>query len=97
LPMVRGHHERWDGRGYPDRLAGEDISLSARITCVADVFDALTTDRPYRPAFGADEAMAMMVANSGKMFDRDLFARFERLIRDGVIFRQAPERQRVAS
>jgi putative nucleotidyltransferase with HDIG domain len=97
LPMVRGHHERWDGRGYPDRLAGEDISLSARITCVADVFDALTTDRPYRPAFGADEAMAMMVANSGKMFDRDLFARFERLIRDGVIFCQAPERQRVAS
>jgi putative nucleotidyltransferase with HDIG domain len=97
LPMIRGHHERWDGAGYPDRLAGEDISLSARITCVADVFDALTTDRPYRLAFSVDEAMAMMAANSGKMFDRELFARFEGLIRDGVICRQAPERQRVAS
>jgi HD-GYP domain-containing protein (c-di-GMP phosphodiesterase class II) len=49
LPLVRGHHERWDGKGYPDKLAGEDIPLSARIVCVADVFDALTSDRPYRP------------------------------------------------
>jgi len=97
LPMIRGHHERWDGRGYPDGLAGEAIALSARITCVADVFDALTTDRPYRPAFGRDEAMAMMAANSGKMFDPDLFARFERVMRTNDLFRQPAERQRAAS
>jgi len=97
LPMIRGHHERWDGRGYPDGLAGREIPLSARITCVADVFDALTTDRPYRPAFGHDEAMAMMAAGSGTMFDPDLFARFERLARTSGVFRQAPQRQQVAS
>jgi len=97
LPMVRGHHERWDGRGYPDGLAGENIALSARITCVADVFDALTTDRPYRPAFSHDEAMSMMAANSGKMFDPELFARFERLVCANQVFRRPAERQKVAS
>jgi len=97
LPMVRGHHERWDGRGYPDGLAGENIALSARITCVADVFDALTTDRPYRPAFSHDEAMAMMAANNGKMFDPELFARFERLVCEDEVFRRTAERQKVAS
>jgi putative nucleotidyltransferase with HDIG domain len=97
LPIIRGHHERWDGRGYPDNLAGERISLSARITCVADVFDALTTDRPYRPAFAIDEAMTMMATNSGKMFDPDLFARFERLVRSGAVLPAVPEIQRVAS
>ncbi len=81
LPMVRGHHERWDGTGYPDRLAGEAIDLTARITCIADVFDALTTDRPYRPGFTRDEALTMMAADSGRMFDPELFARFEALIR----------------
>ena len=97
LPMIRGHHERWDGGGYPDGLAGENIALSARITCVADVFDALTTDRPYRPAFGHEEAMLMMAANSGKMFDPDLFARFERLVCTNEVFRRHAERQRAAS
>lgn len=81
LPLVRGHHERWDGKGYPDRLAGEDIAVSARIVCVADVFDALTTDRPYRRGFSYDEALKMMAKDSGKMFDPDLFARFERIVR----------------
>jgi putative nucleotidyltransferase with HDIG domain len=96
LPMVRGHHERWDGGGYPDGLAGEDIALSARVTCVADVFDALTTDRPYRPAFTFDQALSMMAANSGTMFDPELFARFERLIRTTNLFQQ-PSLQRAAS
>ena len=49
--VVRSHHERWDGMGYPDGLAGEQIPLAARVFAVADVLDALTTDRPYRPAF----------------------------------------------
>jgi putative nucleotidyltransferase with HDIG domain len=97
LPMIRGHHERWDGAGYPDGLAGEQIALSARITCVADVFDALTTDRPYRPAFGRDEAMAMMAAGSGTQFDPDLFARFERVISASDVVRPLPEPQRAAS
>jgi putative nucleotidyltransferase with HDIG domain len=96
LPMVRGHHERWDGRGYPDGLAGDDIALSARITCVADVFDALTTDRPYRPAFTLEESLSMMAANSGKMFDPELFARFEQLIRSTDLF-QRPRMQQAAS
>jgi putative nucleotidyltransferase with HDIG domain len=81
LPMVRSHHERWDGSGYPDGLAGEEIALSARIVCVADVFDALTTDRPYRRGFTRDEALMMMAAERGRTFDPDLFARFDRLIR----------------
>ena len=49
-PLVRGHHERWDGDGYPDRLAGSAIPLGARIVCVCDSYNAMITDRPYRPA-----------------------------------------------
>jgi putative nucleotidyltransferase with HDIG domain len=87
LPMVRGHHERWDGRGYPDNLAGEQIDLTARITCVADVFDALTTDRPYRAAFTRDQALTMMASDSGKLFDPELFSRFDRVIRSMTLYR----------
>ena len=76
LPMVRGHHERWDGRGYPDRLAGEDIPLSARILCVGDVYDALTSDRPYRAGFTRDRALEIMKADAGRAFDADLLKHF---------------------
>jgi HD-GYP domain-containing protein (c-di-GMP phosphodiesterase class II) len=86
LPLVRGHHERWDGRGYPDKLAGEDIAESARIVCVADVFDALTTDRPYRRAFTWDEALTMMAKDTGKMFDPDMFPRFEQIMRSSTVY-----------
>jgi putative nucleotidyltransferase with HDIG domain len=86
LPLVRGHHERWDGKGYPDKLAGEAIAQSARIVCVADVFDALTTDRPYRRAFTWDEALAMMANDAGKLFDPDLFPRFERIMRSSNVY-----------
>ena len=96
LPMVRGHHERWDGTGYPDKLAGEGIALSARVTCVADVFDALTTDRPYRPGFSCDEALAMMRADSGRIFDPELFARFEHVIRNSVGLYVPPRRPAIA-
>jgi putative nucleotidyltransferase with HDIG domain len=87
LPLVRGHHERWDGKGYPDKIAGENIALSARIVCVADVFDALTTDRPYRRAFTWDEALGMMAKDVGKMFDPDLFPRFVRIMRTPDVYR----------
>lgn len=68
-PMLRHHHERWDGRGYPDRLAGEQIPRAARVLCIADVFDALTSTRSYRKAFTAAEAAAIMRKDSGSAFD----------------------------
>jgi ribonuclease P protein subunit RPR2 len=73
---VRSHHERWDGRGYPDGLAGEEIPLAARVFAVADVLDALTTDRPYRPASTIDQARAMIVAESGRQFDPEVIEAF---------------------
>ena len=79
LPMIRGHHERWDGAGYPDRLAGEAIPRSARVLCVADVYDALTTDRPYRKAFTREEALEIMARDSGKIFEPALFEAFQRI------------------
>ena len=77
-PMVRSHHERWDGRGYPDGLEREQIPLSARILRIADVFDALTTARSYRRPLTPDEAMEIMVEDRGS-FDPDLFVMFEEL------------------
>jgi HD-GYP domain-containing protein (c-di-GMP phosphodiesterase class II) len=75
-PMVRSHHERIDGRGYPDGLQGNDIPLTARMLCVADVFDALTSARSYRPALSADQALRLMEKDVGTAFDRDIFERF---------------------
>jgi len=60
LPIIRNHHERWDGTGYPDGLAGEDIPLLARILQVADIYDALITERPYKPALSQQETFAVM-------------------------------------
>jgi len=57
LPIIRSHHERYDGDGYPDGLKGEDIPLKARITAVADAFDAMTTDRPYRKGMSTETAL----------------------------------------
>jgi putative nucleotidyltransferase with HDIG domain len=75
-PMIRSHHERWDGGGYPDGLAGETIPLSARILCIADVYDALTTARSYRAPLSHDRALEMMQQEAGRIFDPDLVARF---------------------
>ena len=61
LPIIRSHHERWDGSGYPDGLSGEGIPLLARILQVADIYDALTTARPYKPAFSHQHAVEMML------------------------------------
>ncbi|MFL5385289.1 MAG: HD domain-containing phosphohydrolase [Longimicrobiaceae bacterium] len=77
-PMVRSHHERWDGRGYPDGLVGERIPLSARILRIADVFDALTTARSYRRRLTPEEALALMEDDVGS-FDPGIFALFKRV------------------
>jgi HD-GYP domain-containing protein (c-di-GMP phosphodiesterase class II) len=67
--VVRSCHERWDGAGYPDGLAGDAIPLIARIVCACDAFDAMTSDRPYRPARSTAEALGELVANRGTQFD----------------------------
>ncbi|MGI9628766.1 MAG: HD domain-containing phosphohydrolase [Longimicrobiales bacterium] len=85
LPMVRHHHERWDGRGYPDGIAGEAIPRAARILAVADVFDAVTTNRPYRSAMELQVAMNIMEEESGGAFDPELYALFIELLDAGVI------------
>ena len=69
LAVVRSHHERFDGRGIPDGLAGTDIPLAARIAAAADCFDAMTSDRPYRPQLSMEEALAEIVRFSGGQFD----------------------------
>ena len=80
VPMIRGHHERWDGHGYPDGLAGESIPLAARILCVADVYDALTSQRPYRRAFETRDALQLMSADVGRQFDPEILTRFLRIV-----------------
>jgi putative two-component system response regulator len=70
------HHERWDGSGYPNSLAGEDIPPEGRVTAIADVYDALTHHRVYRPALRRDEAIAHMRSGRGKHFDPDLLDLF---------------------
>lgn len=67
------HHERWDGKGYPHGVAGQEIPLEARICTVVDVFDALTVDRPYRKAIPNDKVIEMMAEDSGTHFDPDVF------------------------
>ncbi|HUO51199.1 MAG TPA: HD domain-containing phosphohydrolase [Gemmatimonadaceae bacterium] len=89
-PMIRSHHERWDGTGYPDRIAGDEIPIAARILCLADVWDALTTDRPYRPAFPREKAMEIMASDSGKAFDPALFTLFRSVTEQPALPQAAP-------
>jgi putative two-component system response regulator len=71
------HHEQWNGKGYPQCLAGEDIPLAGRIVAIADVFDALTSDRPYKRAWTVDEAMALIEKGAGEHFDPTLVPIFK--------------------
>jgi len=70
--IVRWHHERLDGKGYPDGLKGDEIPLEARITFVADAYDAMASDRPFRAAFPQEKAFTELMKNSGTQFDRDV-------------------------
>jgi putative nucleotidyltransferase with HDIG domain len=76
IPLVRHHHENWDGTGYPDGLKGEDIPIGARILSVVDCFDALTSDRPYRRALSTEAALDILRERSGTMYDPAVVNRF---------------------
>ena len=89
--VVRHHHERWDGGGYPDRLVGDAIPLAARVFAVADALDALTTDRPYRRGTRFSRARDEIRSNAGSQFDPDVVAALESIpdarfaeLRDGI-------------
>jgi putative two-component system response regulator len=76
LPIIRNHHERYDGAGYPDRLAGSKIPRLARIVAVSDAFDALVNDRPYRARKSVDEAVATLMAGAGRQWDPEIVSLF---------------------
>jgi putative nucleotidyltransferase with HDIG domain len=80
VPIVRHHHEQWDGRGYPDGLVGTEIPLGARILAVVDCFDALTSDRPYRPRLSDDQAIAILRSRKGTFYDPTVVERMIALI-----------------
>jgi len=86
LPIIRSHHERWDGSGYPDGLAGEAIPLLARILQVADIYDALTTARPYKPAFSHSHALEIMLEESQRGWrDPELIPLFAEVAKQGAL------------
>jgi GGDEF domain-containing protein/putative methionine-R-sulfoxide reductase with GAF domain len=82
VPIVRHHHENWNGRGYPDGLRGSDIPIGARILSVVDCFDALTSDRPYRPRLPDSEAIKILMERRGTMYDPLIVDTFIRVYKD---------------
>jgi putative two-component system response regulator len=85
IPIIRHHHEHWDGSGYPDRLVGMEIPLSARIVVVADAFDAMTTERCYKPAKALDDAFAEIVQNSGIKYDPAVVRALQKAWEEGLV------------
>jgi ribonuclease P protein subunit RPR2 len=82
VELIRHHHERFDGTGYPDGLAGEEIPLAARVFSVADSFDAMTSDRPYRASIGIDLALAEIRGGAGTQWDPEVVQVFVQMIED---------------
>ncbi len=76
IGAVRNHHERWDGSGYPDKMKGEEIPIAARIVAIADAFDAMATDRPYKAALSLEECESILRKTAGKMYDPELIEVF---------------------
>ena len=89
--IAREHHERWDGKGYPDGKKGEEISLAARIVSIADVFDALTSKRPYKDAWSAEAGLKVIEAGAGERFDPEIVAGFVALAKEGMLERISSE------
>jgi cyclic di-GMP phosphodiesterase len=87
LPIIRHHHERVDGGGYPDHLAGNDIPAGARIVAIADAWDAMVSDRPYRPGLDPEEAVRRLRGNAGKQWDAEMVQIFLALLDDGIVQR----------
>jgi HD-GYP domain-containing protein (c-di-GMP phosphodiesterase class II) len=85
VPYILEHHERYNGNGYPRGLAGEGISIEGRLLAVADVFDAMTTDRPYQRAFEPEVAFNKIVANKKILFDPLIVQAFEQVWHAGKI------------
>ena len=83
--IARTHHERWDGRGYPYGIAGEDIPIAGRVTAVADVFDALNFSRPYKDAWPLDAALAEMELAAGRQLDPELVALLRTLDHEALL------------
>ena len=90
LGAIRHHHERWDGTGYPDRLAGEAIPLLARVLAVVDVYDALTSERSYRQAWSHDQAFAYILQQAGSQFDPECVKAWSQLVAGGLPAQRAP-------
>jgi HD-GYP domain-containing protein (c-di-GMP phosphodiesterase class II) len=80
VEIVKHHHERWDGKGYPDGFKGEDIPIGSRIITVVDSFDAMTSDRPYRAGMSAHEAVERLKSGMGSQFDPKACASFIQLL-----------------
>jgi len=87
IPLVVQHHERFDGYGYPAGLSGNSISLGARIMAVSDVYDALISDRPYRPGWELSRVLEYMMEEAGKQFDPVVVQAFFRIIRQDTATR----------
>ena len=85
IPSVIGHHEHFDGQGYPRRIAGEDIPLGARILCIADSFDAMVSERSYKQAYPLEKALGILEEEAGRQFDPKLVPVFIELIRSGRV------------
>ena len=85
VPIVRYHHERWDGKGYPEGLSGNDIPEGARIVAVVDTFDAMTTDRPYSSAVSLQEAYEELLRCAGEQFDPGVISAFQNALAEGEI------------
>jgi putative two-component system response regulator len=92
--IAQCHHERWDGTGYPARVRGADIPISARIVAVVDVFDALTHDRPYRPAWSVERTMDEILRGTSTAFDPRVVAAFASLDAATLMEEPAPDRRR---
>ena len=88
--IIRHHHERWDGTGYPDQLRGEQIPLLSRILSVADVYDAMTSDRSYRKRLKDDAVIKMIQNNEGSQFDPKVVSVFMKLYKEGRIISTNP-------